>query len=148
MKRRSGVTDETDRRAKSRMGGVVEPAIEKLTALVFLLTGLSHVLQPKAWARFFIDIRERGEVGGLWNAYIHAPLGILIVAFHNVWTWPSAVVTVIGWALLVKGAIYFCWPQLARRAMAGISEERAGMYRIAGVFTLLVAAATGWIAFT
>ncbi|MEX0643779.1 MAG: DUF2065 family protein [Parvularculaceae bacterium] len=126
----------------------MEQAIEKLTALVFLVTGLSHLLQPKTWARFFIDIRGRGDIGGLWNAYIHAPLGLLIVAFHNLWTWPEIVVTLIGWSLALKGALYFCWPQLASRAMAKISEENAGMYRVAGVFTLMVAAAAGWIALT
>ncbi len=126
----------------------MEQGIEKLTALVFLLTGLSHLLQPKAWARFFIDIRERGEVGGLWNAYVHAPLGLLIIAFHNAWTWPEVVVTAIGWSLALKGAIYFCWPQLAQRVMARISEENALMYRVAGVFTLATAAGVGWIALT
>lgn len=126
----------------------MEQAMETLTALVFFITGLSHLLQPKAWARFFIEVRERGVVGGLWNAYIHAPLGFLIISFHNVWTWPEVVVTLIGWSLTLKGAIYFCWPQLAPRAMARISEERAGMYRVAGVFTLVIAAAVAWIAIT
>lgn len=125
----------------------MEQGIEKLAALVFLLTGLSHFLHPKAWARFFITIREKGTVGGLLNAYVHAPLGVLIVAFHNLWTWPEIVVTLIGWSLTLKGAAYFCWPQLARRVMANISEDSAVMYRVAGVFAIALAGAIAWIVF-
>lgn len=120
--------------------------IEILTALAFLLTGLSHALQPKVWARFFVELGASGDTAGLWNAYLHAPLGLLIVAFHNLWTWPELVVTLIGWALTLKGAVYFCLPQLAPRAMSRISAERAGMYRVAGIFSIAIGAGIGWIA--
>ncbi len=38
--------------------------IVRLTALGFLITGLSHITAPRAWTRFFIAMRERGEVAG------------------------------------------------------------------------------------
>ena len=63
----------------------METGIERLTALAFLVTGLSHIVAPRAWARFFIAMRERGEVAGLLNAYLHIPLGLLILAFHWLW---------------------------------------------------------------
>ncbi|HEX8231819.1 MAG TPA: hypothetical protein VF559_00540 [Caulobacteraceae bacterium] len=126
----------------------MEIGIERLTVLVLLLTGLSHLLQPKAWVRFFIAIRERGEAAGLLNAYVHAPLGLLIVAFHNVWTWPEAVFTLIGWSLTLKGAIYFCWPQLALRSLADLSEAKAWRFRLAGAVAVTGSMGLAWIALT
>lgn len=121
-------------------------AIERLTALAFLITGLSHVTAPRAWARFFILMREQGEVGGLLNAYVHIPLGLLILAFHPVWHGPGLLVTLIGCALTLKGSLYFLWPSLARRGLAHVSEEGAWKFRIAGLFGVALGLLIGWIA--
>jgi len=110
----------------------METGIERLTALAFLVTGLSHIAAPRAWARFFIAMRERGEPAGLLNAYLHIPLGLLILAFHWVWRWPELLVTLIGCGLTLKGILYFLWPALALRSMAHVSEETAWRFRIAG----------------
>ena len=123
----------------------LELGIERLAALALILTGLSHVAAPRAWALFFIQLRERGEPAGLLNAYVHAPLGVLIAACHWVWTWPAIVVTLLGWALTLKGLIYFLWPQLALRTMARVSEESAWRFRAAGFPALLLGLWIGWI---
>jgi hypothetical protein len=74
----------------------METSVEKLVALSFLVTGLSHILQPRAWAEFFILLREKGTTGSFLNGLLHFPLGALIVSFHNVWHgWPL-VVTLMG----------------------------------------------------
>jgi uncharacterized protein YjeT (DUF2065 family) len=120
--------------------------IERLTALAFLITGLSHVAAPRAWARFFILMREQGEVGGLLNAFVHIPLGLLILAFHPVWHGPGLLVTLIGCALTFKGTLYFLWPALAQRGLAQVSEERAWKFRVAGLFGVALGLLVGWIA--
>ena len=80
----------------------METSVEKLVALSFLVTGLSHILQPRAWAEFFVLLREKGEVGSLLNGLLHFPMGALIVSFHNVWHgWPL-VVTLMGWSLVMR----------------------------------------------
>ena len=124
----------------------MEAAVERLTALAFIITGLSHMAAPRAWVGFFIDLRDRGEVGGFLNAYVHIPLGVIIVAFHWVWTWPEMVVTLIGCALTLKGTLYFLWPGLALRSMARVSEERAWHFQAAGFLAVLLGLWIGWIA--
>ena len=126
----------------------MEAGVERLTALAFIITGLSHMAAPRAWARFFMDMRERGEVAGFLNAYVHIPLGLIIVAFHWVWTWPEMVVTLIGCALTLKGILYFLWPGLALRSMARVSEERAWQFQVAGFPAVLLGLWIGWIALT
>lgn len=120
-------------------------AVERFTALAFIITGLSHMMQPRAWAELFIRMRESGVSGGFLNAYMHGPTGMLIVAFHNLWSWPHMLVTLVGWSLTLKGALYFCYPQLAQRSMARVSVERAGEFRYAGAFALVLGATIGWV---
>ena len=125
----------------------VVTGIERLTALAFIITGLSHIAAPRAWARFFVEMRDERAVPGFLNAYVHIPLGLLIAAFHPVWSGPGLLITLIGWALVLKGTLYFLWPGLAARSMAHISEEKAGGFRIAGSFALALGLAAGWISF-
>ena len=121
--------------------------IERLTALTFIVTGLSHIVAPLAWARFFIAMRDMSAVPGFLNAFVHIPLGLLIVAFHPVWSGPGLLITLIGCGLAVKGTVYFLWPGLAARTMAHVSEATAGRFRIAGFFGLALGLICGWIAF-
>jgi uncharacterized protein YjeT (DUF2065 family) len=125
----------------------METGIERLAALAFIITGLSHIAAPRVWARFFIDMRERGAVAGFLNAYVHIPLGLLILAFHPVWRGPGLLVTLIGFALTLKGTLYFLWPALALKSMAHISEEGAWKFQAAGVAALALGLLIGWISF-
>ncbi len=120
--------------------------IERLTALAVIITGLSHITAPHAWARFFIDLRERGETAGFINAFIHIPLGLLIVAFHSVWTWPQATVTMVGWLLTLKGSAHFLGPRLTQRTMAHINEGNAAQFRYVGIVSVASGLFIGWIA--
>src|SRR3954452_8256157 len=115
----------------------MEIAVQKLTAIFFLVTGLSHILQPRVWVQFFIMLREKGEVGSFLNAFVHFPLGAFIVAFHNIWYGlPGTIVTLIGWGLTIKGAIYFLCPRLGVLMLGTISMERAWHFLVAGVFSV------------
>ena len=121
-------------------------SIERLTALVLIITGLSHILAPREWARFFIAMRDRSAVPGFLNAWVHGPTGVLIVAFHWVWSWPQAVVTLIGCGLTFKATLYFLFPGLALRSMAHVSEDSAWRFRAAGLGGLALGLWAGWIA--
>jgi hypothetical protein len=114
-------------------------AVERLTAILILVTALSHVTAAGAWARLFERIRASGETAGLLNAFMHLPLGAVIVVSHDVWTWPAVIVTVFGWALVIKGTLQLLFPALAQRslALAGEGETAEWRYRTAGVVMFL-----------
>ena len=124
----------------------METGIERLTALAFIVTGLSHIAAPRAWALFFMAMRDRSAVPGFVNAFVHIPLGLLILAFHPVWSGPGLLVTLVGCGLTLKGLVYFVRPGLAARGLAHISEERAWQFRIAGLAALALGLVIGWIA--
>jgi hypothetical protein len=117
----------------------MEEAIEKLAVISYFLIGVSHVFQPKVWVNFFIGIREKGEVGAFINAFIHFPLGALIVAFHNVWHGIPMVLTIIGYGLLLKGFINFVFPKFALKTLQRVSMEKSWEFVVAGVFSLGIA---------
>lgn len=123
----------------------MEASIEKLVALCFLVTGLSHILQPRAWVKFFIMLREKGEVGSILNGLLHFPLGALIVSFHNVWHGIPLVVTIMGWGLLIKSLIYLTYPKHGLRALSQVRYERSWVFVVAGVVAVGI---SGLIAFS
>lgn len=114
----------------------MESSILKLAAVSFFVIGVSHVAQPRVWAEFFIGIREKGEVGSFINAFIHFPLGALIVAFHNVWHGVPLILTVIGWGLVLKGLIYFTFPRYGLKVLSRVSLDRAWGFTVAGVVSI------------
>ena len=123
----------------------MEISVQKLTAIFFLVTGLSHILQPRVWVQFFVYVREKGEVGSFINAYVHFPLGAFIVAFHSIWHGlPGTIVTFIGWALMIKGTIYFLFPRFGLRMLGVVSMERAWQFVVAGVISVAFAVWILW----
>lgn len=124
----------------------MQRSIEILTGLSYLIIGLSHMFQPQAWVSFFIHLRNKGEIAGFLIAFIHLPLGLLIAAFHNVWSFPEVIVTLVGWSLTLKSALYFLFPRLAQRVIGRIAHDRAWEFQVAGVFAIALSATSFWIA--
>jgi len=118
----------------------MEIAVEKLVALCCFVVGLSHVFQPRVWARLFILWREKGDVGAIYTGLLHFQLGALIVAFHNVWHGIPAVVTVLGWGWTIKGLLYLTYPKHGMRMLARVSLERSWEFVVAGVALLAIGA--------
>lgn len=116
----------------------MERSIEIMTALSLGIFGLSHLLQPRVWAEFFIDLREKGAPGVFTVAFMHVPIGLFILAFHRVWTGLPLVVTLLGCAWTLKGVLYFCLPAVGLRGMGMVSLERLNYFRAAGVILILL----------
>jgi hypothetical protein len=114
----------------------MELAVQKLAIVNFLVIGLSHIIRPRAWAQFFIDIREKGATGSFIIAFIHFPLGALIVAFHNVWHGLPMILTFIGYALLLKSLVYFIFPERGLKSLSRVSLEKSWEFVAGGIFSI------------
>ncbi len=95
----------------------MEQAVQIFAIVNFVVIGLSHIVQPRVWVEFFVFLRERGEAGAFATALLSLIFGSIIVAFHNVWTGIPAVLTVVGWAQVLKALIYFTFPAFGLRKM-------------------------------
>ena len=114
--------------------------IELLVAISFFIIGLSHFLQPKPWIDFFRLLLKQGYAGVFINGLLTLPLGVLIVAFHNSWRGGSTIVTVIGYAYLIKSLVAFCFPALGYRSMSRVQKDNRNEFRYGGLLMVLLAA--------
>jgi hypothetical protein len=126
----------------------MERAIEFLAAIQCTVIALSHIFQPRVWVEFFVWLRGKGHAGVFANGFLSLWLGSIIVAFHNVWEGLPTVLTVLGWAQVLKGTISFVLPQLPMRSLARVSPERAWQFVAGGVAFLGLSALLWYIVFT
>ena len=124
---------------------IMERAIEIFAIIQFVVIGLSHIVQHRAWAEFFIRLRGLGLPGAFMNGFLGLSFGSIVVAFHNVWSGPAMVLTIFGWLLLLKASISFVAPAVSMRAFERISLERSWVFIPPGVIFLLMAGVLGFV---
>jgi hypothetical protein len=117
----------------------VEQATELFAAIFLTVIGLSHLVQPRAWVEFFVWLRGKGRTGVFVNGFLALGFGSFIVAFHNTWHGLPIVLTILGWAQVLKGLVSFVAPQMALRSLAQVSPERAWQFVVAGLLALALA---------
>jgi hypothetical protein len=123
----------------------MEQAVQVFAAVGFLVIGLSHLGQPRAWVAFYQALVARGATGAFLEGFLLLNFGAIIVAFHNVWDGPAVVLTLIGWAQVLKGAVRFLAPEVALRGMARVPPERAWQFQAGGVFALVISGFLFWV---
>jgi hypothetical protein len=123
-------------------------AIELFAALTFLVTGLSHLVQPRGWVEFFIWLRSKGHAGVFVNGLLSLTFGSLVVAFHNVWSGLPVILTIVGWLHVVKGTVSLVAPSVGMRSLERVSPERKGEFVGAGVGLLALSAIMWYMVLT
>ena len=122
----------------------MEREIQIFATINLVVIGLSHVAQPRAWAEFFVALREKGERGVFVVGFMSLAFGSLIVAFHNVWSGLPIVLTILGWAQVLKGLVYFTFPSYGLRKLGLVDVERARVFIWPGLALLVMAALLGY----
>jgi hypothetical protein len=122
----------------------MERSVEVLAIVFCGVLGLSHIVQHKAWAEFFILLRGKREVGAFVDGFLNLPMAGLIIGFHNVWSGIPVVLTLVGWALLLKSLLRFCLPKQGLRMMARVSVERSWEFQVAGAALVVLAGILGY----
>jgi len=83
----------------------------RLMGPVYLMIGLGFLLNQEYYKKIYKGIKDEPFVLMMTGAAAMV-VGILIVTHHNVWTTaPEALVSVIGWIALVKGAVILLAPK-------------------------------------
>lgn len=126
----------------------MEQATQVFAAISFLVIGLSHLLQPKAWVAYFQSLASLGTSGAFVDGFICLNFGAIIVAFHNVWDGPALFLTLIGWAQVFKGLMRFLAPQLALRVFERALRRGPWIFQGGGVMALALSAYCWWLRFS
>ena len=117
----------------------MERALEVFAIVHLTIMGLSHIVQRHAWVDFFIWLRGRGYPGVFAHGFLSLGFGSMIVAFHDVWSGLPAVLTVLGYAYILKATMCFVFPATQMRTLGRVSHERARELAAAGVVYLILA---------
>ena len=125
----------------------MEESVRLFAAIHFFAIGLSHVFQHRTWAEFFLLLRSKGRAGNFVNAFITLGFGSIVVSFHNVWTGRATILTIVGWAQVLKATLYFLFPAYGMKGLARVSPEKAHHFIYAGVGLLSFAGIVvyGWL---
>lgn len=86
--------------------------VEKTIGLYFLIISLSLIIRPSLWLKIVNRIVQE-DSGQRTYFFFSLIVGLIVTFTHNIWDFTSAVlVTVFGWALVVKSIIAFIYPEL------------------------------------
>ncbi|HKH94783.1 MAG TPA: hypothetical protein VKA54_23445 [Gemmatimonadaceae bacterium] len=117
----------------------LERGLEIFAVIHLGLMGLSHVLQHRAWAEFFILLRSKGYAGAFVHGFLSLGFGAMIIGFHRVWWGLPMVLTVVGVLYLLKTLQVFLMPAVSMRSLNRISLDGSRVFIGAGVMFLAVA---------
>ncbi len=110
---------------------------EWYTAILLIVTGVSHLTAPVQWTQFFKELLAK-PWGGLLLGLMHLLPALAIVIAHNEWNLsPGLIVTLLGWGWTIKGSLYLIWPWIPGR-IAPRHLERPDRFRIAGLFLVVL----------
>jgi len=122
----------------------MERAVQIYAIINLMVIGISHVVRRRVWVDFFVFLRERGEAGVFAVGFLNLIFGSIIVAFHNVWSGVPLILTLLGWANVMKALLYFTFPAFGLRKLQFLSHERAKLIVGGGIVFLLLAGALGY----
>jgi len=89
--------------------------IARFFSMSLLVIGLSHAIQPKLWRDFFILIKKSG-VAGIIIGMFTLPVGLMIIAGHNIWVFDlPVIITICGWGMTLKSLNYMLLTGSAER---------------------------------
>ena len=115
-------------------------SIEVFVLISLGVISLSHIVRASAWTAYFDLLRRHGGAGVMINGMMALSFGALIVAFHNVWSWPAIIITLIGWAQVLKGVLHLCIPGVGERSLGLVSTNPERKFMVAGAGMLVLTA--------
>jgi len=122
--------------------------IQAVVAPGFLLMGLSHLVQPSLWVRFFEAVRKSGLAAVIIPLYT-LPLALVLIVGHNVWVWGWPLfLTIAGWGSAIKCALYLLVPGFADRVLVKMMAQSERSYQIAGAIGVFFGAILTWQAWS
>jgi uncharacterized protein YjeT (DUF2065 family) len=109
--------------------------------LYFIATAIGLMLTPNTWRSMLEEIRDSAAMGFVMGLSVFS-IGVVILALHNDWsTLPAKIVTLFGWAALIKGLSFIALPKPMMAFASGLIPS-PGLMRVGAI---AVIALGGWL---
>lgn len=85
--------------------------VAKIVAVLYIATGLGMIINTKYFKKAMKEM-YKSHVAAFLGGIMALAVGVVLVSVHNVWVmeWP-VLITLIGWAALLKGVFLFLAPK-------------------------------------
>ncbi len=121
-------------------------AIAKVISPVYLILGLSIVMYSKSWQKI-MDNWQKDHYSLIPLMILYPAFGAIIINMYNVWEWNVwLLVTLAGWTLLIKGAMYFLLPGATLKSMMKMGTSKS-MLLMSGLIATAIGAALGYYSY-
>jgi len=119
--------------------------LAQLWGPVMLAMGIGFFVSREYYVKIYRDI-EKAPFAALLFGMAGMAAGIAHVLAHNVWEgMPQILITLFGWALLLKGASFTIWPRIADKAGDWAVDSK--LVPVVGVVLIAVGAYITWFAY-
>lgn len=114
-------------------------ALAAVMGPVYVMVGLSVLLYAKSW-QSLLDKWGKDHYSAFTLMLAYAVLGLIVVRMYNVWegnVW--VLVTLTGWAMLLKAVVYFLLPGSTIKSLMALGKNMGLMY-LGGLVATVVGA--------
>jgi hypothetical protein len=119
-------------------------AVELIMGIGCTIMGLSHIVRPGMWVRYFTALHAEGTNGVITRTFaLELWPALIIVSLHPVWSWPGIVLTLYGWAQLLKCTVAMLVPEIGLKSL-GMAQRGDNAFRGGGVMLLVIAGFSFW----
>jgi len=120
--------------------------IFQILGITYLAVGIGILINPDFYKKMIRDFTENPPViylGGL----VALVIGCFLVVLHNNWTkdW-SVIITIFGWAALIKGLFLIVLPKASIRFSNAFNEMKE-LLKVWGIIVAIVGGLLCWLGF-
>lgn len=120
-------------------------AVQALLAIPFVLMGLSHIVQPAMWRDYFTRLHAQGPPAIVTRTFtLELWPALLLVVFHRVWSGPAVILTLYGYALLLKIVVSLLVPRIGLRSLA-LADKGDNGFRAGGIVLVALGLLSGYL---
>lgn len=117
--------------------------VTRILAVMYILVGISGLVGEFEFKDFMKNL-EKSPALTFFMGVMAVLIGMLILSKHSVWTsdW-TVLVTFVGWAAVIKGAIYIMFPKSLLKSSQKMAQYQNGW----SLLVLIIGAVLAYLGF-
>ncbi len=125
---------------------MTDAQIFQILGITYLVVGIGMLVNSGFYKKLITNFTENPPaiyLGGL----VALLIGCLLVIFHNKWTtdW-SVIITIFGWAALIKGTFLIVLPKMSIK-LSNAFKEMKQLLNVWAIIVAVVGAMLCWLGF-